>query len=469
MALDVQTNWNVSMAENLERTMRRSKHPKNKTAQPATRQLNSRTDDDIDNDTAWRGPPIHLPDEIILHILLYASHPPGPITQRTLASCSLLSHQWLAIATPLLYAHPTLYGHNYDPFVRAICPSINLHIRASPLANLVQVLDMRGLVHQGSKSMTARLLGRVKGNLEEFCAPQASFAINCLPALSKCRRLRVLDLTLVSESPALLDLFRTTAHLNELRTLRLPRSSGFGVQSKPTAFDSVAWPPNLNSLCLSGGIDAHFLHGIVAFPQTLKELTIEHCPNAKGYAVTHLLKTAVRKLEGLEVLKIAHMPRLSMQALDCCLRILPQLKKLSVSADYVTPAVFDDYPPLGVVELEGDAEREARAEEFVHSNLRTLELTYSGASSGVEDKITAIDIMIAIDDETVPSLRQVRVDQALLWQSASVRPDVEHLTDVLQELSRKDWEKREAVFAEVSEAEYEKDGIWKKVAGVWIF
>ncbi|KAK3052543.1 hypothetical protein LTR09_006397 [Extremus antarcticus] len=463
MALDVQTNWNVSMAENLERTMRRSN--RHRTEPPTTLAIHN--EDDTVDSTTPRGEPIHLPDELILHILTYTSH--LPLSQRTLASCSLLSHQWLAIATPLLYAAPTLYGHSYDPFVRAICPSINQHIRTSPLASLVKVLDMRGLVHQGSKSTTARVLGRVKNNLEEFCAPQASFAINCLPALSKCKRLRVLDLGLVSESPGLLELFKTTAHLTQLHTLRLPRSSGFGVQSKATAFDAVAWPPSLRDLCLSGGIDAHFLHGIVAFPQTLRELTIEHCPNAKGHAVTHLLKTAVRGLQGLETLKVAHMPRLGMQALDGTLRVLPQLKKLSVSADYVTPALFDDFPPVGVVELEDDLEREARCEKFVHSNLRTLELTYSGASSGVEDKITAIDIMIAIDDETVPNLRQVRVDQALLWQGAGSRPDVEALTDVLYEASRRDWEAREGMFAEMGERELEREGVWRTVSGVWIF
>lgn len=34
---------------------------------------------------------------------------------------------------------------------------------------------MSGLVHDGSRSLTARLIGRVKHNLDEFIAPQASF------------------------------------------------------------------------------------------------------------------------------------------------------------------------------------------------------------------------------------------------------------------------------------------------------
>ena len=44
------------------------------------------------------------------------------------------------------------------------------------VAELVRVLDMSRLVHNGSKSLTTRILGRVKGNLEEFVAPQAPFA-----------------------------------------------------------------------------------------------------------------------------------------------------------------------------------------------------------------------------------------------------------------------------------------------------
>ena len=75
-----------------------------------------------------------------------------------------------------LYDNPIITGRNYDSFVRAMCPSVNAHVRRNGLAELVRRLDMSGLVHNGSKSLTARLLGRVKKSLEEFVAPQASFA-----------------------------------------------------------------------------------------------------------------------------------------------------------------------------------------------------------------------------------------------------------------------------------------------------
>ena len=257
------------------------------------------------------------------------------------------------------------------------------------------------------------------------------------------------------------------SHLAQLRTLRLPRSSGFGVHHKPSSF---SWPPNLEHLSLSGGIDAHFLHGIVSFPCTLRSLTIEHCPNAKGFAVTHLLKTAIRPLEKLECLKISHMPRLSSHALDDILYLLPQISRLSIAVDYVTAGLFDeghfahfrDRFPIGA------EEEELHAGPLIHTNLRMLELTNSGSPAGVEDKITPIDVMIAVDEGSLPALRQVKVARSLLWQSSCPKEDVDSLVEALQEGSQRDWENREWVFAEMDEREYAKVN-WKEVAGVWEF
>jgi hypothetical protein len=44
------------------------------------------------------------------------------------------------------------------------------------LGSLVQVLDLTGLVHHSSNSLTARLLGRVKKSLKIFAAPRVSFS-----------------------------------------------------------------------------------------------------------------------------------------------------------------------------------------------------------------------------------------------------------------------------------------------------
>ena len=116
----------------------------------------------------------HLPPEIILQILSYL--PRTRSSQATLHACALVSRSWYAASVPILYHSPFIIGKNFKLFVTTVCPSINAHVRRSQLADMVRRLDMGKLVHDGSKSLTARLLGRVKGGLEEFVAPQASFA-----------------------------------------------------------------------------------------------------------------------------------------------------------------------------------------------------------------------------------------------------------------------------------------------------
>ena len=121
-----------------------------------------------------KSPPIHLPPEVLLQILSYI--PYLPASQVILYNLCLVSRSWYSAAISHLYHTPLFTGKNYLPLVGTICPSINAHIRRSELAKFVRRLDMSRLVHDGSKSMTGRLLGRVKEGLEEFVAPQSSFA-----------------------------------------------------------------------------------------------------------------------------------------------------------------------------------------------------------------------------------------------------------------------------------------------------
>ena len=110
---------------------------------------------------------------------------------------------------------------------------------------------------------------------------------------------------------------------------------------------------------------------------------------------------------------------------------------------------------------------EALAERLVHEHLLTLELTNSGHPN-VEDKISPIDIMIALDECTLPRLRVVRVSRSLNWHSNSTSADAEALCESLQEASKRDWDNREGVFADMDKEEYEKAD-WAERAGVWAF
>lgn len=114
---------------------------------------------------------VQLPQEVLQQIFSYLTG-----NQNTLHACSLTSLSWYSASVGYLYEGPVITGKNYDAFVQAICPSVNAHVRRNGLADLVRRLDMSSLVHNGSKSLTARLLGRVKTGLDEFVAPQASFA-----------------------------------------------------------------------------------------------------------------------------------------------------------------------------------------------------------------------------------------------------------------------------------------------------
>lgn len=447
------------MAENLEHVKKRGK------IKPLMKHLHYHEEAAATNpplaDTTpkvWTTPPVYLPDEIIIQIVEYTSK--FRLAQATLASCCRLSRQWYAASVPFLYARPWVEGKNFDPFVQAIVPSLNLHVRKSPLAEFVKVLDMSHLVHSGNKATTARLLGRTKGNLVEFIAPQASFGTNCFPALGKCQNLEVLDLSRVSQSPPLLDLFKTISQLTKLSRLRLPRSAGFSQGFHP---DAMLWPPNLEDLSLSGGIDVHFLQGVVSFPSTLRSLTIEHCPMAKNGAILHLLRSAVRPLPNLEVLKLSNLPRLTGNSLDDVLVILPGLTKLSVSVDYVTPKLLD----LGIAEGRSPGFTEIylppgpRHGSSPTCQLRTLELTNSG-NPGVEDKITPIDVLIAVEDGSLPKLRQVRVAKSLFWQSGGNADETAALGDALQDAAAKT-QARQLQDEDESEPEMELE------SGVWTF
>jgi len=404
MALDVQRNWDVSMADNLKSikaksTTRLEKRDLTTASIPIPAYYTSNANS------------VYLPDEIILQIVDYLRRLED--AQYTLYACTRLSRQWYRIAVPFLYRHPDLEGNRFDPFIRAICPSINLHVKEAPLARLVRILDMGRLVHQSSHRITARLLGRVKENLEEFVAPQFSFALNSFPALAKCRKLKRLDLSLVTDIGSLQTLFNTLRGMPDLVELQLPRSSGFGTRVSP---GEVVWPPRLKRLFLSGALDANFLQGIVQLPKTLEELTIEHLPLAKGSAVRMLLETIALEGVPLKYLKLSNMPRLSDTSLDNTLALLPNLETLSISVDYITSNFIDtDFQNLRPGDLK----------------LRALELTNSG-NPGVEDKLSPIDIIIAMDDEVMPLLRQVRVAKSLGWRLPSTAEDFDALDDALQ-------------------------------------
>ncbi|GAM87035.1 hypothetical protein ANO11243_050560 [Dothideomycetidae sp. 11243] len=433
MALDAQRNWDVSMADDLHRvkTQSRSERLQRKADLASTTQRLEQID--ISNP---RKPAVHLPAEVLIQIIDFVASSeevlrPGPWrdeVQNDLHACSLVSQDWNAAATPALYARPRLHGPIYDLFTRTICPSINIAVRKSPLSSFVKDLDLTMLVHQGSKSITARLLGRTKYSLERFAAPQASFSLNCFPALGKCSLLTYLDLSLVSEATSLSTLFDTVADLPRLKELHLPRSAGFGVTVDPA---DIHWPPALETLGLSGGLDSSFWLGRFQFPKSLTGISVTHCPKLDGDCMNGFLATlASAASPRLKSLTFAHLLHLDHQSLDSVLYLIPHLSSLSVSLDYVTPEVLNPFRaqwhsiPKGT-RYTGDVSGPTLALSHLHLS-NSGDIPHPNAFLPLDVLITASDY------RTVPNLTCVMVDTSLsYWFSDSEEENLEALDDWL--------------------------------------
>ncbi|KAI9833339.1 MAG: hypothetical protein M1819_003734 [Sarea resinae] len=459
-ALDADLNWTVAMAESANATLRRANATEANDAAPASKH----TPSDPPRE------PIPLPTELIIQILSHM--PPSRVSQHTFYSCCLVSRQWYSAAVAFLYHRPYITGKNFKQFVATVCPSINAHIRRSELAELVHTLDMGNLVHDGSKSLTARLLGRMKGNLESFTAPQASFAINCFAPLSKCQRLRTLDLSLVSESLSLATLFASISSLPQLTSLTFPRST-LTYPTNPLL--RPTWPPALKTLNLVGGISLAVLYDqLDDFPSTLTSLTLTHCPHLTHDAVSTLLARLSPPAHTLTHVSITHpMRALARGDLDNLPLACPHLVSVAVSLDYITRAFFDaelprihhhhhhlDHPQLNHHQQQqqqhlphpsspspsNGTTTSRHNNQRTHHPLRSLELHASG--DAIDERfgrrVTPNDIYLAVFGGFFADLRRVRVSRAAGWTAgAKLRRDMADLAFLLEQNEEERREERD--------------------------
>lgn len=353
---------------------------------------------------------VDLPLEIILQILAFI--PRRPNYQSTFWACTLISRSWYSQSISILYERPWLHGGNFNEFIATVCPSKNAHIKQSTLATLVRRLDMGELVHNASKSLTARILGRLKGNLEQFVAPQSSFAINSFAALSKCTRLNHLDLSLISASISNKILFQTLKSLQGLETLYFPRSSSLDRLERNVPTESYIWPPRLQALHLAGGIDDYFLHThLVKAPPTLSRLSIQHCSSVHAPSLLSILQILGPQLKHLT---IRHpMTKLFTTSLDDIFYMCPSLIALRISADFISNAIFRTIPanhPLQILDLE------------------------CSPQAGQDVEIDPSTVYDAVEECLLPDLRSVRVSARLAWNATEkLRLDSTDLLEILEE------------------------------------
>lgn len=258
---------------------------------------------------------------------------------------------------------------------------------------------MSTLVHQGSKSTTARLLGRTKAQLHTYVAPQANFGINCLAALSKCTVLRDLDLSLVSEAMTYKELSNTLRNLKDLHTLAWPRSAGkFSTPDTPVRME---WPPRLANLRLSGDLYALMWNDVnpqdgrpTNLPPGLTNMTIQHCA-LDLRSVKLLLTLAGPQLKQLSITDMTRFPSRQPSALDEILDLCPSLESLAISHTYISDGFALDESP------------EILPYTLTHP-LKRLKILDVGAD-GFDDRIGASDLEIWFTDGAFPFMENIEV------------------------------------------------------------
>ncbi|KAL4952575.1 hypothetical protein BDW69DRAFT_195526 [Aspergillus filifer] len=317
-------------------------------------------------------PPIYLPTEIVVQILDGVAADEST-RQRDLHACCLVSRQWYTCAITLLWERPQINnGTSFSRFTNTISPPIGVRRSKWNLGALVHKLDLSFLVHHSSPSLTARLLGRLKENLEVFSAPRASFGSNSLPAIAKCSKLRYLDLSLVITPIPFKDLKRSLSNLSRLQTLKLPHANSV----TDTESIGIPWPPQLRRMQFSGHFSADAIRSF-RWPPSLTSLTIKNCADLSLSNLSSLMCSPDlnRTLKRLTISGLNR--RLSPEAITSLLALTPALSYLSIPGDMVDGTFFDLVSHIGIQTLE--------VLEFGHPNLDpTVYFTTEGLLKALE-------------------------------------------------------------------------------------
>jgi hypothetical protein len=166
--------------------------------------------------------PIEIIENIVNAI---ASHDDERTRQAHLWSLCLISRDWYSVAIKSLYQTPFLRPRNFDLFIRTLCPPLNSRIRHVGLEDFVTHLHMGDLAYVTSSSMTARLLRKTKKSLVTFEAPSHSMSTSSLAPISKLAVLEHLDLSRDKYDFDIQALLRAVHSLPSLRYLSLPRGA----------------------------------------------------------------------------------------------------------------------------------------------------------------------------------------------------------------------------------------------------
>lgn len=396
--------------------------------------------------------PMAFPSEIYNIILTHLAQTDG-----IKVSYMLVNRLWYKLCVLLLYTNPKLTSRNFSGFVESmtnhsVLNSLNYEITEHfyrmfsdyshsltrrymkySKTPLVKVLDLTNIIQAGKNSNITKILRRCSMTLTEIIAPQTSFGITSLSILKTCHNLVLLDLSLISETVNLLELFQSIKLLKHLKTLKFPRSS---VNCDLNNDFSFQWPDNLQHLKLSGGITNEFIMDL-QFPATVTKLEFQHCPLIKEYSIYYLLAKIGLGLDHLSV--VYPMPSLKENSLDMVFKYCPFLTRIELYVDYVSEWCFNEINFPWIVD--SDLIQDYTFNKFTDTklqgsiiattvnhfpfeepqagikSLRKLNSMFLGSSGtlGQAGKIQPDDLIIALIEQRVPKLKVLQISNRVGW------------------------------------------------------
>lgn len=315
----------------------------------------------------------------------------------------LVCHYWYWQTLSIIYFNPSLNSKNFQSFVNAITFE-----RKKRMGDMVHELNLSTILQSGKNSFVSKLLRRCSMNLEKFTAPQTSFGYSPLMSLKSCHNLIYLDLGLVSETVKLNELFAAIKNFENLTHLAFPRSS-----INCDNCENFSWPRNLKYLKLSGGITNEFVQTI-SWPKTIGTLEFSDCPQLDEHSTYTILDQVGSNLKHLFF--YYPMPSLHDNSLDYVFRYCPNLISIQIMVDYCTKWAFSEYM-LTIFEVG-------------KRPLKTIYLECSG-QLGMATKIHPDDFTIAVMEDRLPLLKNIRVSSRLGWDMKS--DEVEDLINALED------------------------------------
>jgi len=248
------------------------------------------------------------------------------------------------------------------------------------------------------------------------------YRVNSLAALSKCKSLKHLDLSLICESLQVLDLLRALSTLPNLSTFRFPRCSA---ASKPGMKDETIpgcrksrWPDSLRAFYFSCGLQIGYLPAIIKAPPSVTALTIEEGHTFSSEVVWCSVLTLGHQIT---LLRLEFTSKFGFEPMNALLQNFPNLTRLLLRSDHIGIPFFAP----GVIPL-------------AHPLKALTVIATEG--SGFYSLIPRY-LVEAVKDGRLMNLRTVRFSKMIKGPAAEMwEEDIMALADLLEQLGEKDVE-----------------------------